>query len=166
MDTQRLILFVAFSFSVLLLWDAWQKENLPKPVTPIVQTQPQAAVDQLPKSKEQLSTQGINKVEAAGLLQKGQRVRVHTDVLNAEIDINGADLRKLEFTQHHDSHDKKKNFLMLDDGATDIYVAQSGLMNAGLPSHKAIFKAEANIFRQSTFATRPACRDRCDHYIT
>jgi YidC/Oxa1 family membrane protein insertase len=32
MDTQRLIAFVVFSFSALLLWDAWQKHNAPKPV--------------------------------------------------------------------------------------------------------------------------------------
>jgi YidC/Oxa1 family membrane protein insertase len=32
MDTQRLIAFVVFSFSALLLWDAWQKHNAPKPI--------------------------------------------------------------------------------------------------------------------------------------
>jgi YidC/Oxa1 family membrane protein insertase len=31
MDTQRLILFFIFSFSLLLLWDAWEKERRPKP---------------------------------------------------------------------------------------------------------------------------------------
>lgn len=31
MDTQRLILFFIFSFSLLLLWDAWQKDQRPKP---------------------------------------------------------------------------------------------------------------------------------------
>ena len=29
MDTQRLVLFVIFSFSVLMLWDAWQREQRP-----------------------------------------------------------------------------------------------------------------------------------------
>lgn len=145
MDTQRLILFVAFSFSVLLLWDAWQKENQPQQAAPVAQIE--SGVNQLPASKEKLTVQPIAKVETAGVLQKGQRVRVYTDVLNAEIDTHGADLRKVEFTQHHDSQDKKKNFLMLDDGAQDIYVAQSGLMNSGLPSHKEIFKAEANEYR-------------------
>ena len=32
MDTQRLIAFIVFSFSALLLWDAWQKHNAPKPI--------------------------------------------------------------------------------------------------------------------------------------
>ena len=31
MDTQRLIVFVIFSFSALLLWEAWQKETRPPP---------------------------------------------------------------------------------------------------------------------------------------
>ena len=36
MDTQRLILFVIFSFSALFLWEAWQREHRP-PVPPIAQ---------------------------------------------------------------------------------------------------------------------------------
>ena len=31
MDTQRLILMVIFSFSLLMLWEAWQKEHQPVP---------------------------------------------------------------------------------------------------------------------------------------
>ncbi len=30
MDTQRLIALVVFSFSAILLWEAWQKHNAPK----------------------------------------------------------------------------------------------------------------------------------------
>jgi YidC/Oxa1 family membrane protein insertase len=33
MDTQRLILFVIFSFSALFLWERWQDEHRP-PVPP------------------------------------------------------------------------------------------------------------------------------------
>jgi YidC/Oxa1 family membrane protein insertase len=40
MDTQRLVLFVIFSFSALLLWEAWQKEMRP-PTPPTVATQQQ-----------------------------------------------------------------------------------------------------------------------------
>ena len=32
MDTQRLIAFIVFSFSLLLLWEAWQDYNRPKPL--------------------------------------------------------------------------------------------------------------------------------------
>src|SRR2546427_10101116 len=37
MDTQRLILFFVFSFSLLLLWEAWQKELRPPAPTPSTQ---------------------------------------------------------------------------------------------------------------------------------
>ena len=40
MDTQRLILFVIFSFSVLMLWDAWQRDQRPEPA-PQAQAQKQ-----------------------------------------------------------------------------------------------------------------------------
>ena len=36
MDIQRLIAFVVFSFSALLLWDAWQKHNAPKAPAPAI----------------------------------------------------------------------------------------------------------------------------------
>jgi YidC/Oxa1 family membrane protein insertase len=38
MDIQRLIAFVVFSFSALLLWDAWQKHNAPKALPAAVAT--------------------------------------------------------------------------------------------------------------------------------
>ena len=38
MDTQRLILFVVFSASALMLWEAWQKEYRPPP--PVVASTP------------------------------------------------------------------------------------------------------------------------------
>jgi YidC/Oxa1 family membrane protein insertase len=46
MDTQRLILFIVFSFSILMLWDAWQKEQHPVPVGQIAQ--PKVGVGQMP----------------------------------------------------------------------------------------------------------------------
>jgi len=34
MDTQRLILLFIFGFSLLMLWEAWDKEHRPKPPPP------------------------------------------------------------------------------------------------------------------------------------
>jgi YidC/Oxa1 family membrane protein insertase len=31
MDNRRIILLMIFSFSLVMLWEAWQKHNLPKP---------------------------------------------------------------------------------------------------------------------------------------
>ena len=38
MDTQRLILFVIFSFSALMLWEAWQRETRPPVPVPAATT--------------------------------------------------------------------------------------------------------------------------------
>ena len=147
MDTQKLILFFAFSLSILLLWDTWQKEHQPQPVATL--SQPQQATDQLPTPKSKTELQPASQVATVSVLQTGQRIRVHTDLMNAEIDTAGADLRKLEFTKQHETHDKKKNFLLFDDRPASLYIAQSGLINSGLPSHKDIFKAEANEYSLS-----------------
>ena len=44
MDTRRLVLFVIFSFSIMMLWDAWQQKNHPKPT---VQQQSQQQTQQV-----------------------------------------------------------------------------------------------------------------------
>src|SRR5260370_7886984 len=41
MDTQRLILLFIFGFSLLMLWEAWDKEHRPKPL-PAAPTAPQS----------------------------------------------------------------------------------------------------------------------------
>ena len=39
MDLQRIVAFVVFSFSLLMLWEAWQQYNNPTvPVAPAAQT--------------------------------------------------------------------------------------------------------------------------------
>ena len=54
MDTKRLILFIIFSFSILMLWDAWQREHAPL-VNPQADTttQQQAANGTVPQTAKQ-----------------------------------------------------------------------------------------------------------------
>src|SRR3989442_725727 len=42
-DTQRLILFFVFGFSLLMLWDAWEKDHRPRPA-PQTQVSPAATI--------------------------------------------------------------------------------------------------------------------------
>lgn len=146
MDTQRLIMFVVFSFSVLMLWDAWQKEQHPQPAqTPpatVASSQgglpgPNASVPVLP----QVAAPG-----AAQQLSKGERIKVRTDALYVEIDTVGGDIRRLELTRHHDDADKSKNFVLLSDQKPNTYIAQSGLIGNVLPTHKTLFSAQGSEF--------------------
>ena len=142
MDTQRLILFVVFSFSLLLLWDAWQKET--KPVVPPAPTT-QGAVP-TPSSKTEAPSAGRADMPAAGVPAEGagERLRVSTDTVRAEIDTQGGDISYLELLQQKDSREETKNIVLF--GPEHRYAAQSGLIGAGLPNHRTLFRAQAKEF--------------------
>ena len=143
MDTQRLILFVVFSFSILMLWEAWQKEQHPPSSQPAQQVTAQVPEHDAPKAP------GAAPVGLDGplSLQKGQTLKVQTDTLYAEIDSNGGDIRRLELLKQHDAADKSKNFVLFSDHKPTVYVAQSGLIGNGLPNHKTNFQAQPGDYR-------------------
>lgn len=151
MDTQRLILFFVFSFSLLLLWDAWQKENRP-PVQTIAQSAqqgaprgtvpnpsvPTQATPALPAPQQKLGD-AIPPTKAAQ--GKNEKLRVRTDHLVADIDLQGGDIVRLEFLKQKDTLNEKLNFVLLTP--EHHYVAQSGLIGPGLPTHKTVYTSEA-----------------------
>jgi YidC/Oxa1 family membrane protein insertase len=138
MDTRRLILFVIFSFSILMLWDSWQQKNrLPTPIQQEVQATVAGA-----------ATHSVVTNDVAGdkrfKLQNGQRIKVSTDLYQAEIDTVGGDLRHLVLTKHRAAEAKEGNFVLMDDAQNPmLYVAQSGLIGNDLPNHKSLFTSTA-----------------------
>lgn len=142
MDTRRLILFVIFSMSILMLWEAWQREQAP--VTPIVQTTDNNVAPTPPTQK----TEQTLLPEADYKLVKGSRIQVTTDVYKAEIDEVGGDLRRVELLKHRAADNDKSNFILLDDASTPmVYVAQTGLMGGDLPSHNAKYISSAKSYQ-------------------
>lgn len=144
MDSKRLILFVIFSVSLLMLWDAWQLRQPSQPAAVVSQPAVTADAD-LPKAAG-VSAPAVQ--ETGHALQSGERVRVRTDLIYAEIDTMGGDLRRLELLQHGATEDKSQNFVLLDDSRPPaVYIAQSGLLGGGLPTHKTQFTASASEFQ-------------------
>ena len=140
MDTRRLILFVIFSFSIMMLWDAWQRKD-----APVIQSSEQAK-QELPLSNipsataETPSTAKIIAQDGQFKLESGQRVTVTTDLFTAEIDTIGGDLRRLALNKH--AADKVKNapYVLMSDAQTPmLYIAQTGLIGTNLPNHKSAF---------------------------
>lgn len=144
MDTQRLILFVVFSISVLLLWENWQKANLPVrgPLAPAAQTATGVPTPSEPPSGAapvEPPQQGAAALPGGGeRAAKGQLVNVHTDLAIAEIDTLGASLTRLALLKQRASDDPSKNFVLLDPQYG--YSAQSGLIGAGMPNHHSLWK--------------------------
>jgi YidC/Oxa1 family membrane protein insertase len=149
MDTRRLVLFVIFSMSILMLWEAWQRQHAPADVIP--QATSITAVDgSVPNQTENPAS--VAKTDIAGnndyKLLVGQRISVTTDLFKADIETTGGDLRRLELLKHRASENDKSNFILLDDsGKPMTYVAQSGLIGADLPSHKAVFTSTATSYQ-------------------
>src|SRR5215831_1351480 len=145
MDTQRLILIVVFSFSLLLLWEAWQKEARP-PASPSTPAASQGTVPIPSALGEAPQPKGSAVPAAAAPADSGPRETLHvqTDMVRADIDTRGGDIVYLELLQQKDSGDAGKNIVLF--GPDHRYAAQSGLIGAGMPNHKTPFRAQAKEF--------------------
>ena len=148
MDTQRLILFFIFSFSLLLLWDAWQKEQQPKP--PAVSAAPAAPgvpTPARPLAPAPAPVSGAAPAASTAAAVPGaaqapapsEKLQIRTDLLMVELDTVGATLSRLELRKHKDVKDPEKNFILL--GPEHEYSAQSGLIGEGMPNHRTAWRA-------------------------
>ena len=163
MDTRRLILFFIFSFSLVMLWDAWQKQQaklnapaqattqgagktavpgaVPGQAAPAVAGVPVPTVPLAPPAiaPPAVPVAGVAAAPGAIAAPAFTKAVVRTDIFTAEIASEGGDLRYLEFMQHKSTLDKDKNFIML--GPQHNYFAQTGLLAAGvdLPNHRTNF---------------------------
>lgn len=141
MDTRRLVLFVIFSMSILMLWDAWQRDNAPAAPEQVAVS---AGVASTPSSSAVATDLPVN---ADYALKSGQRIEVTTDLFKAEIETVGGDLRKLTLLKHRAEADENTDFVLMDDAAKPmLYVAQTGLIGGDLPNHNAVFTTTANRF--------------------
>ena len=145
MDTQRLILAGVFAFSLLLLWEAWQKDMRPPTPAPAAAAS-QGTVPTPSAPGEAAAAKGTAVPAAAAPAESGPRETLHvqTDMVRADVDTRGGDIVYLELLQQKDSGDGGKNIVLF--GPEHRYAAQSGLIGAGLPNHKTLFKAQAKEF--------------------
>ncbi|MBL8382185.1 MAG: membrane protein insertase YidC [Burkholderiales bacterium] len=163
MDTRRLILFFIFSFSLVMLWDAWQKQqaklNAPPPAPAAAArdaTIPQPSQG-LPTPAVPGSTPAVAPGAAPAASAPQGKLRVRTDVMIADIAAEGGDLRYVELIQHKDTLDKNKNFVLLGEHS---YFAQTGLLAQGLelPTHKTAFSLPAGPLEMKAGEARLAVR--------
>ncbi len=143
MDNQRLILFIVFSFSLLLLWEGWQSKHAPQPVIPVTTSVPAASTP--PTPGQTLNAPAATPAQAG--FSKGARAVVETDVLHATIDASGGDLRELKLLNYRETEDKNKVFTLFEDTQTQPYLAQSGLVGKDLPTHRSTYQLNPGTYR-------------------
>ena len=156
MDSQRLILFFVFSFSLFLLYDAWQRDQQPAPPAATKSREPQSEKRESPTpviTGERLApAQPAKPPEGRAADGSGETIKVETDVVRAEISTVGGELQRLEFKRHADAADKSKPFVLFQRHPEHVYVAQSGLIGEyvaesgqaeklELPTHYTLYKA-------------------------
>lgn len=149
MDTQRIIAFIVLSFSLLLLWENWQEYSNPKPAVTAPASAPGASAQpaDVPTAPAQtLRAKGDEKVEGEQT-QRGERARVVTDLLTAEIDANGGDIRSLLLTHYRQDDAADQPLHLFEERADRNYFAQTGFIGGQLPTHKTVFKLAPGEYR-------------------
>lgn len=161
METKKLLLIIIFSTSLLFLWDSWQREINPSTtqVTPgnVAESNNQRH-DPLPVPGDGLTSkpdspsvasgiEGVDSTVTPNLFTNGEKITVTTDMIVAEIDTAGGDIRQLGLLKHPSSEDKSKPYELLLDKTARFHVAQSGLIGDGLPSHKTKYSAKSNNYQ-------------------
>jgi YidC/Oxa1 family membrane protein insertase len=143
MDTQRLILFVVFSLSALMLWEAWQKEHRPPPVTSApapTKSVSSADVPPIPASPSAVPgsppAAGASAKEAA----PSQIITITTDLYRAKIDTTGGTVAEIALLKHRDPSDETKPYLALLRAAERTNIAQAGLLGEGMPNHRTVYE--------------------------
>jgi YidC/Oxa1 family membrane protein insertase len=146
MDNRRLMLLLVFSFSLIMLWDAWQRQNQPKVSVGAVATKPAVNAAGGVDAPGAVPTPSVPGTAAPAVpaanapLPGGVTSTVRTDLYVAEISSRGGDIVRLELVKHGDTEDKSKKFVLFDNGGKHVYQAQSGVIGEGLPNHKAEWK--------------------------
>jgi len=155
MDTQRLILFAIFSFSLVMLWEAWTRDNRPPAPPPVTAsattTAPRPADVPPPPGGASAGAGAIPATTSAGVppattgapaASAARPVTVKTDLYTAEIDPVGGTIAQIALAQHRDAFDPSKPYLALQRNAERTFVAQAGLLGEGMPNHRSVYEVQ------------------------
>ncbi|WP_374658320.1 membrane protein insertase YidC [Inhella sp.] len=150
-DIRRSVLWVVFSMSLLLLWDAWQKHQGHPSLFSPAPAKPAATVVAPPASGVPAATAALNTgvpaastqaaaTPAAGAVPApvqapaGEQFVVTTDLVKATFSSQGGSLIQVDLLRHKDDSPAGAPMKVLDTGRG--YAAQSGLVGVpGVPTH-------------------------------
>ncbi len=159
MDNQRFPIFLALAFVLFLIFQAWQEDygtsvdNVPSPGSTLVSPGedvvsadadiPAKPADSVDVSRSTVQIPQAQDTPVGYTLKTGKRVRIHTDLFDAEIDTIGGDIRHLALIAYPVSLDEPDTpFPLLTDKHGKVFVAQTGIIgNTDLPNHHSLFEA-------------------------
>ncbi len=156
-DFRRTLLWVVFSMSLVLIWDAWQRHNgQPSMFGPAPAAKPAAAgasgspgavpAPTLPAATTAAAgaTAAPAVPAAAASAPVAKQVTISTDLVKATLDSKGGSLVRLELLKQVDQNDRSRNVVLFDQSAKRLYKAESGLIppagGVGLPNHHTVME--------------------------
>ena len=157
MDIRRTVLWMIFSFSLLLLWNNWQihngKPSLFGGPTPTASTSdPQAATNNqasnatpsVPSAPAAAPASAVPGAAAPAAAARSEEVVITTDVLRLTFDTMGAQLVRAELLKYPATGQPDKPTVLLDRSAGLNYVVQTGVVGApngqSFPTHQTPFR--------------------------
>ncbi|MDD2720554.1 MAG: membrane protein insertase YidC [Gallionella sp.] len=144
MDFQRLFLFLIFSFSLMMVWDGWQRYQHPELVA---QSETAPAKSDSPASNKAVTDQTLTAKQLV-VAESGKIIKIKTDVIEAEINTTGGNIQHLDLLKHPDALDKNKGVILFDKGeGKNTYIAQSGLLGSEMPNHNTLFTASQDNYQ-------------------
>ncbi|ADE13219.1 membrane protein insertase YidC [Sideroxydans lithotrophicus] len=147
MDLRRLFLFLTFSFSLVLLWSAWTRQNEPsaQAESAVIQKDPSVPLEPARVSEQQVMSSSLEAQKTSA----GKKIDVTTDIFKVVINTTGGNIQHLDLLKHKDAIDKSKPLTLMQQQGDRIYIAQSGLLGKGLPTHNAEFSVTGDQFHLS-----------------
>jgi len=161
MDIKRTVLWLVFSFSLVMLWDNWMRYNgKPSMFFPVPTQQaapaaggaaPQASKSDVPQASAAPAPGSTAVPGSPAAAPAGERITITTDVVKADIDTAGGKLVRLELLKHKDTAEQEwyagfqelfgkknaatpvKNVVLFDASAQRTYVGETGLIGGATP---------------------------------
>ena len=143
MDTQRLILWLVFSFSGLMLWQAWERGHTPPPLPSAATSRPttREAPSEAPANGAVAPAASAGAPPSGASQSTGKTIEIHTDLYNADVETVGGTITQVALQMHRAAEDTSKPYLLLQHSADRTFVAQAGLIGEGFPNHRTPYEA-------------------------
>ncbi len=152
-DMRRTLLWVVFTMSLVLLWDAWNRHTgqptlfggAPRPAAsaPAAGPAPAGVPAAVPAATSATpatpAATGAATPAPTAAAAAGERIELATDRFKATFDSVGGTLVRLELLGYRDNVDARRNVVLFDQSGKRLYLAQTGLITAqpgvALPTH-------------------------------
>lgn len=130
MESQRSILVIGLALVSFLLWQQWNIDTAPKPVTPVTESSQNTGSN---AADLQLTTADSEQSETAAVVATAKTISVNTDVLQLNIDSRGGDIVALELPAFELNKGQGDAYPLMRRKDDFEYVAQSGLIGRDGP---------------------------------